>query len=356
MLCSTTARILLTLVLETQAELGVAPFHHVNVDSTRQSALPVYQALSTPGFKGLVYRVGAPYDKRASPSPYTAWAASSQSEAAQQSEAWQEVQRESSSSHVNIQAESTAEAKEGTGDAVTNTGEVAAPMLLEGTNIYGEKLEKCGFVEEESCGNDGDSLKICAALVPRVGQGQKNKYWLKAEQEHNLWIIEQFAKCISIWDLGSSSFLRGVTYGNNDLVVKCDALPSDVLQSQFTLDTFRECELEAHEYASATSSQRCKKFHRAIDNICTTCSTQSLKVSAKDTLAGMCGAITTTEAFAKTSPDFLRTFKAIESFTLSISILALMGFFLSSALTFGAVRCWRSTRKAAPEPLLGSSC
>jgi hypothetical protein len=73
-----------------------------------------------------------------------------------------------------------------------------------------------------------------------------------------------------------------LNYGDDDLPIKCDALPAETLQSEYSLAKFRNC---------GAMSSRCNKFDQAIERMCRTCSKQASSEGAKKALRSKCEAM-----------------------------------------------------------------
>merc|ERR1719428_2151306 len=131
-------------------------------------------------------------------------------------------------------------------------------------------------------------------------------------------------ECRSLWDWGNVKGSSMILGGMQQLL-KCDALPADVLESEFSLETWRNCELQSRQYnyVSPTSSksgtpssvvttkdqfmidkpslgekqpeamrQRCQRFRDVIEKMCNTCEGQASGDGAKSALSKKCEAIT----------------------------------------------------------------
>jgi hypothetical protein len=128
--------------------------------------------------------------------------------------------------------------KQGAGDV--DTGAMA------GKNVFGGDLDQCSA--SEACTYTAESPQICVGLAPRVRQGQSTSFELKAPEGQFQWKPEYIGQCIPFAEFGSDSFMKGLRFGNQDLVPKCTAIPSSIFTSAFSLDLWQNCLMEAKEY------------------------------------------------------------------------------------------------------------
>lgn len=145
-------------------------------------------------------------------------------------------------------------------------------------NVYDEPLEDCGSHPGSGEGNmctyrryDAGAHQVCVNALPygfstRTGQGP----WSNSHTGQS-W-------CICIWAY-ANYFLN---HGDGDLPIKCAALPSETLQSEYSLAKFRNC---------GSMSSRCNKFDVAIERMCRTCELQASSENAKKALRSKCEAM-----------------------------------------------------------------
>lgn len=371
---SVTVIALLAVALEAQAELKMEPLHHADFDNT---TLGVYNVgklgpsvIARPILQGLPTGLRLPQQRLSS------YGIDAQREFPQAFHASMPYGR---MTVVGAEKEAKAEEKAPEGPK----------------NIYGEKLQKCS--SSEDCDYNGpDSPSVCATDVTRDYSPPKNSFKWQKNEGTDAWKSSMTGKCVTIWDIGTESGFfgqqgiqwrekeqwYGTQYGfvPTDFLVKCDALPADVLTSKFSTDTFQQCYIESRQYKYVASespaykadnsyktikdtfkidkpslgetqpdnlSQKCFRFRAAIENICSACAGQTSKASGKDNLVSLCSAIQGTqlpsemELIAETTPEVL-----------SYTTTFLISLFAGSALVMAALRFRRGAPTAAQEPLL----
>jgi hypothetical protein len=151
-------------------------------------------------------------------------------------------------------------------------------------------------------------------------------FLLKKPDEAKTWNENADPQCIPIWNwVGDTGVDIGawLTYGNQDLVPKCSALPQAVLGSQYTVETYTTCELEARQYKYVSPfsktptessyvtkndpwfiskpslnqkpipkmSTKCERFRQVIDGICDTCAVQAKSPKVQEALQSQCKAL-----------------------------------------------------------------
>eukprot|EP00747_Dinoflagellata_sp_TGD_P186682 gnl/TRDRNA2_/TRDRNA2_43886_c0_seq1.p1 gnl/TRDRNA2_/TRDRNA2_43886_c0~~gnl/TRDRNA2_/TRDRNA2_43886_c0_seq1.p1 ORF type:complete len:326 (-),score=52.78 gnl/TRDRNA2_/TRDRNA2_43886_c0_seq1:101-1078(-) len=171
--------------------------------------------------------------------------------------------------------------------AVTASGAQAA----EGTtlNVYGETMQQCGSSPGSGEGDfctyrnyDKGAHQVCVDALPssfssRTGQGR----WSDSYTGQS-W-------CICIWAYANYY----LSYGDDDLPIKCDALPAEVLESQYSSNKWRNC---------GPMSSQCSKFRDAIRRMCRTCDLQASSQSAKKTLRSKCQMLEAQMKLAQAEP------------------------------------------------------
>lgn len=233
----------------------------------------------------------------------------------------------------------------------------SVPVVLAGgatQNVFGAAVQNCG---ESECVYTGDSPEICVSI-------------------ENILIPQ----CISVWNLKEGVFKKRLAsrqgMGNLEIIPQCGAMPSAVLQSEFSKEMWDSCYIESREYkyvspssskykgASGTStvtnedlfmigkpslgeerpkrlSAKCQRFRGVIESVCNMCGEQAADESSKGALGGMCeGLIGAPAELAETRPD-------VGSGTVAV----LTGLAAVSALVLAVRR--RGASAVAQEPLLG---
>merc|ERR1712232_445299 len=86
--------------------------------------------------------------------------------------------------------------------------------------------------------------------------------------------------CICIWAY-SNYILQ-----NKDLPLKCESIPSKVLEEQYSLDKFKQC-------GSMSSTVGCgsEDIRRSIESLCQQCDDQAADQASKNALKGKCDGI-----------------------------------------------------------------
>lgn len=247
-----------------------------------------------------------------------------------------------------------------------------------GKNIFGTDLQSCS--PDEECTYTADSPQICVGLTPRERYGAKDRIWFSDAKSFELkpppgqfkWKPEYKGQCVPFFEFGSDSFMKGLRFGAMDLVPKCAAIPSSIFTSEYSLDLWQNCMMEAKEYkyVSSTSSKyqsdstvttkkdpffikkpslkedqpdlmspKCMRFRQGIERLATLCEEQAgpSDMQALTAMKASMGAV------ALPSPDNNVT---------SIAAVALVFFVVGSAVSFAV---FRSRRQAieGDEKLLG---
>jgi len=300
------------------------------------------------------------------------------------------------------------------------------------TNVFGTKLQKCGTMSEfkegktvttDECPYTENMPQMCVAQITRQFEPKENSFEWEKQPGADNWPDGAETKCVSIWDLGENGFFgqAGLHWGPkeegygtvwgwvpSDYLVKCDALPSDVLTSQYTLDTYSTCEFEARQYKyispnskeySGTDqsevtkkspfyiekpskgeegvpnlSTRCERFRKSVGDVCNTCINQAKGAEAKAAITSQCESLyelVPVQQDARTGKWVpwrivekgmpWNKGKAGADKTLfaqpfpdaiTTSMAALMGLFVVSGAAFAIRRFRRSASTVVSEPLL----
>jgi len=149
--------------------------------------------------------------------------------------------------------------------------------VLGATNVYGQPMTACGANHGAGCtyaAMDAGAHEVCVTQLPHgfssvTGQGPWSDQF-----EGQPW-------CICIWAY-SNYILQ-----NKDLPLKCNSIPSKVLEERYSLDKFQQC-------GSMSSTQGCgaEDIRRSIQSLCTQCDTQAgTDQAAKGALKAKCDAI-----------------------------------------------------------------
>jgi hypothetical protein len=159
-------------------------------------------------------------------------------------------------------------------------------------NIYGEAIQRCeykGRGPREECVYTEESPEICGFFTGIS------------------FVPERKDMCTSIWEFSNTKNTRFKTegWGPGSFRIMCNALPSDVLEGQYTVDEWNNCavfskgyDLDAPKgftgektYINEKISDRCKRFRKSVELICNYCEKQSTSASATNALNGKCEAL-----------------------------------------------------------------
>eukprot|EP00746_Dinoflagellata_sp_MGD_P160751 gnl/MRDRNA2_/MRDRNA2_87648_c0_seq1.p1 gnl/MRDRNA2_/MRDRNA2_87648_c0~~gnl/MRDRNA2_/MRDRNA2_87648_c0_seq1.p1 ORF type:complete len:348 (-),score=77.36 gnl/MRDRNA2_/MRDRNA2_87648_c0_seq1:267-1310(-) len=239
---------------------------------------------------------------------------------------------------------------------------------MEGKNVLGGDLESCSASED--CTYNAESPQICVGLAPRVREGGKDRLFFSDARSFELtppegqfkWKPEYVGQCVPFFEFGSDSFMKGLRFGNNDLVPKCQSIPSSVFLSEYSLDLWQNCGMEAKEYkyyspssSKATSdgtsvtkkdpfyikkpsfgeeqpdmmSPKCARFRQGIERLALLCSDQA----DASQLAAMNG--------MKAAMEGAYSVETTSSVT-GVAAVALVFFLVGSAVSFAMARQRRS--------------
>merc|ERR1712032_1454671 len=154
---------------------------------------------------------------------------------------------------------------------------LGCPSALAGeSNVYDKPMTDCGADNTDGCTyspDDSGAHQVCVTALPQgfssaTGQGP----W-----------SDQFTGepwCICIWAY-SNYILQ-----DNKLPLKCESIPSKVLEDEYSLDKFRQC-------GSMSSTEGCgpEDIRRSIQSLCEQCDQQAPDDAAKSSLKSKCDAI-----------------------------------------------------------------
>lgn len=256
-------------------------------------------------------------------------------------------------------------------------GAVDWPML----NIYDQPLSSCSPNHGDYyCTYNSDSPGICVAelpgtnsvgrfvrgLVNKPSKGAKNDVrWSKAEGFQCMSIWESFPQSepeypsdhvidlhlrlglpVPTWPSAASSSLDTNPFSSEDHIIKCNALPAEVLQSQFSLKRWGQCDLgnSLLDGDEEAMEAQCERFHQAIQHICDTCANQASDSVAKDALQYKCGSMSTM-LVARTSTENT----SIASVALVGLLLSLVAFFACVGAVWFQQLCFRDSALIAAE-------
>lgn len=237
-------------------------------------------------------------------------------------------------------------------------------------NAYDEAVGPCKV--PDYCMFTDSSPKVCVSFLE---DGSDNRCISIFEySKTNKWRASMTQEPIS--EKYKERAIPGMNFPQ--LAPKCDAVPTNLLESSFSKDMWSSCEVKFKEYRYVSPksskfgsentkvvgkspffinkpslkefrpeeiSSQCDRFRDAIKSICDTCGSVAPSATAKDTLASKCAAIQgdSAELFTQTSPD-----------ALSVPSVALICLFVAISVSFAMLRLSRRTPTEAgtEEPFL----
>merc|ERR1711937_501638 len=151
-------------------------------------------------------------------------------------------------------------------------------------NVYGKPMSNCGGDHANGCTYspmDAGAHEVCVTKLPKgfsadTGQG----HW-----------SDQFSGkpwCICIWAY-SNYILQ-----NKGLPLKCESIPSKVIEEKYSLDKFKQC-----GKMSSTTGCGSEDIRRSIQSLCTQCDAQTKDDASKTALKNKCDAILKSAPAAK---------------------------------------------------------
>lgn len=258
--------------------------------------------------------------------------------------------------------------------------EAPAEVSYEGKNIFGEDLAKCS--KSEDCTYTAESPQVCVGLTPRIREGAKDpmagadarSFELTPPEGQFKWGDNLVGQCVPFFEFGSDSFMKGIRFGNNDLVPKCDAIPSTLFTSDFSLDLWQNCKVEAkvYKYVSPSSSKwkgdttettdkdpfyikkpslgqgeqpdkmsaKCERFRQGIERVASLCSQQGSS-SQMDVLNKIKATMGPAPALSESVVE------------VSTAAMALFCFLVGGGVVFAMSRSRRGAVAPGQPPLLG---
>jgi len=143
-------------------------------------------------------------------------------------------------------------------------------------NVYGKPMLDCGSGHSGGCtyaAYDAGAHQVCVTKLPHGFSSDTGQGPWSDEFTGQPW-------CICIWAY-SNYILK-----NKDLPLKCESIPSNVLEEQYSLDKFKAC-------GSMSSTQGCgpEDIRRSIQSLCEQCAVQATDQDSKVSLKGKCDAI-----------------------------------------------------------------
>jgi hypothetical protein len=368
-MCTIALKVIITLLMEAHAELRITPLPDGSVDNT------TLHVLGMPGQQQVRYTLRAPQQPvHQMPSgPYQMFPYKhirGSSNVATQSQTSDKEGSKTFDWLFQGGGEGNFKSKEEL-DAV---GSVDASKVV---NAFGESVQPCKV--PDYCLFDKKSPKVCAHFLEDGSDDRCISIfeYSKANKWRKDWTQEPISEKYTERAIPGMNFPQ--------IPVKCDAVPSAVLDSQFSLEMWSSCEIKYKEYkyVSPKSSQsggeqskvvnkspfvidkpslkeinpadiasKCDRFRDAIRSICDVCSSVAGNDAAKAALSGKCDAIQGDGAPGE----------ALDAQTSSVafgfSSFTLIGLFVGSLTTFAMLQFYRHTSKtatSAKEPFLQSS-
>jgi hypothetical protein len=143
-------------------------------------------------------------------------------------------------------------------------------------NVYDKPMTNCGPDHALGCtyaAFDAGAHEVCVTQLP---------HGFSSETGQGPW-SDQFTGqpwCICIWAY-SNYILQ-----NKDLPLKCESIPSKVLEEPYSLDKFKQC-----GSMSSTAGCGAEDIRRSIQSLCQQCDTQATDAASKTALKTKCDAV-----------------------------------------------------------------
>lgn len=143
-------------------------------------------------------------------------------------------------------------------------------------NVYDQPMTECGPSHASGCtyvAEDAGAHEVCVRQLPNgfsaeTGQGDWSDSFTGQP-----W-------CICIWAYSNYILQK------RDLSLKCESIPSKVLEGQYSLDKFEQCGL-----MSSTEGCGSEDIRRSIKSLCQQCDKQADDDDSKAALKGKCDKI-----------------------------------------------------------------
>lgn len=147
---------------------------------------------------------------------------------------------------------------------------------LADVNVFDQPMSQCGAGHATGCpyyAGDAGAHEVCVTKLPHgfssdTGQGPWSDIYTGQP-----W-------CICIWAYSNYILQK------KDLLLDCAAIPSKVLEEQYSLDKFAQC-----GQMSSTGGCGPEDIRRSIQSLCTQCEVQAGDASSKTALKQKCDAI-----------------------------------------------------------------
>jgi hypothetical protein len=155
-------------------------------------------------------------------------------------------------------------------------GAFQGKLALADVNVYGQPMTACGADHYGGCtyvAGDSGAHEVCVTKLPHGFSSNTGQGPWSDEYEGQPW-------CICIWAY-SNYILQ-----NKNLPLKCESIPSKVLEEQYSLDKFKEC-------GSMASTMGCgdEDIRRSIESLCQQCDQQAGDPASKSALKAKCDSI-----------------------------------------------------------------
>jgi hypothetical protein len=144
------------------------------------------------------------------------------------------------------------------------------------TNVYGQPMTACGPYHAGGCAYmayDAGAHEVCVTELPEGFSSETGQGPWSNEFTGQPW-------CICIW--AYSNYILHT----KDLPLKCESIPSKVLEERYSLDKFEQC-------GSMSSTDGCgpEDIRRSIQSLCEQCDRQAADQAARSTLKAKCDGI-----------------------------------------------------------------
>lgn len=247
--------------------------------------------------------------------------------------------------------------------------EAPAPAPAGPKNVYGESLKSCS--SDLDCAYNEGAPQICVSLRARERVGTEGSFKLVKGDEKALaqWSDGWEAQCISIWDFTDETvdgtwegFAKWCKFGSQEIVPKCSALPSNVLDSKYSVEMWRNCEITVRKYSYVDKkspnwkpdtsevttkdtfkiskpslgeetpelfSQKCARFRKVISGICNICELQE---------GGSVGALKSACTAIEGPVPAMMLAETQEGISTTAYIAGVIGFFVGSGIVLATFR------------------
>lgn len=206
-------------------------------------------------------------------------------------------------------------------------------------NVYSEDMQHCGPNHAGGCtytSYDAGAHQVCVRKLPHGFSSDTGQGPWSDDYQGQPW-------CICIWAYSNYILQK------KDLKLKCNSIPSKVLEEQYSLDKFKQC-------GSMSSTEGCgaEDIRRSIQSLCNQCNHQATSLKQKNALKTRCDAILASapkaamqrlddeSSAAKAAMEQLQTASPASPFLFAVLAMGMV-------LGLAALKMW-NTRQQQSEP------